>query len=360
MNDTVTGPVVETDVVVIGAGPAGLFAAFELGLQELGAHIVDALPFAGGQCVELYPDKPIYDIPGIRHCTGRELVERLLVQIRPFAPGLHLDQTVDRLEPLPDGRFALATSAGTRFVSRAVVIASGAGAFLPRKPALPGLERFEDDQVLYRVPDDAHLAGEDVVVSGDGDLALEAANRLAALEGADRPRSVTLVHRRDSFRAAEATVARTAELRAAGRLAFMPGQFTALVADAPGDRLAGLALLGADGATHTLAASRFLILQGLSPRLGPITEWGLALERKQLVVDTATFRTSAPGIHAIGDAVTYPGKRKLILCGFHEATLAAFGIAGLLLGGEPVHLQYTTTSPRLHELLGADGSGRGD
>lgn len=352
MNSAPTSYPIETDVVIIGAGPTGLFTAFELGLQELETQIVDALPLAGGQCVELYADKPIYDIPGIQRCTGRELTERLLAQIRPFSPGLHLDQTVTRLEGLSDGHFALETSTGNRFIARAVVIASGAGAFLPRKPALENLARFEGKQVLYRVPEDAAFTDEDVVISGDGDLALEVANRLAALE-AGRPRSITLVHRRDSFRASESILARTTALRASGQLAFIPAQFTGI--DSAEQRLS-LSLLRSDGLTQPLMADRLLILQGLSPKLGAIADWGLALERKQLTVDTATFQTSIPGIHAVGDAITYAGKRKLILCGFHEATLAAFGIASYLQDGAPIHLQYTTTSPRLHALLGADAA----
>ena len=340
---------IETDALVIGAGPVGLFQVFELGLLEIQAHVVDSLPAPGGQCLELYPDKPIYDVPGMPVCTGRELTQRLLQQIRPFGTPLHLQQEVTHLQRRADQRFAVQTSQGTRFVARTVFIAGGVGSFQPRKVKVPGLEAHEGSQVLYRVPDPAALAGLDIVVTGDEDAALEWALRLAE-PGPHRARSVTLLHRRDAFRAAPATVQRMREQCAAGAMRFVAGQIVG-TREVQG-QLTHLEAAGSDDHTLTLPVDRLLACLGLSPKLGPIGEWGLALERKQLVVDTQRFETSEPGIYAAGDVVTYPGKRKLLLCGFHEATLAAFAAAERLFPDRPVQLQYTTTSPRLHQLLG--------
>jgi thioredoxin reductase (NADPH) len=351
-----SAPAIETDALVVGAGPVGLFQVFELGLLELHAEVVDALPHIGGQCAELYPGKPIYDIPGLPVVSGADLVSRLQQQAAPFKPGLHLDQLVSDLARRDDGRFDVATSRGTRFIARCVFIAAGAGAFLPKALKLDGVERFIGRQVHHRLPDPATLAGQQVLVLGDDDGALQAANQLA--EGG-RCASVTLLHRRDSFRASADTLARHHALRADGRLRFVAGQPVALcTADGDAQRLTGLDVIDSDGATHPLVADTVLPLLGLSPRLGPIADWGLAMERRQLTVTTDTFETAEPGIHAVGDINTYPGKRKLLLCGFHEATLAAFGAAARLAGGKPPLLQYTTTSPRLHALLGVDGADR--
>ncbi|MDE2093222.1 MAG: NAD(P)/FAD-dependent oxidoreductase [Burkholderiales bacterium] len=340
---------IETDAVVVGAGPVGLFQVFELGLQGIHAHVIDALPFPGGQCIELYPDKPIYDIPATRVCTGRELVARLLDQIEPFGAVFHLDQQVDRVQPQPDGRFLIDSSVGTRWLAKTIVIAGGVGAFQPRRLKLDGLAAFEGSQLRYRVPEAAGLAGQRVLIIGDADAALECAIGLASA-GPRQAASVTLMHRRDEFKAAAATIEQLQQLRAAGRVQFVAAQATAI--EQAGGRLTALQVLGAEGTARTLPLDTLLVLTGLSPKLGPIADWGLALERKQLVVDTATLQTSTPGIYAVGDVNTYPGKRKLILCGFHEATLAAFAAAERVFPGRPVHLEYTTTSPRLHRALG--------
>lgn len=341
--------VITTDALVIGAGPIGLFQVFQLGLLELRAQVVDSLPFVGGQCLELYADKPIYDIPGIPVCSARELVERLQQQIAPFGAGLHLDQEVSGVEPLPDGAgFRITTTSGTVFQAKVVVVAAGAGAFTPRPLKLAGADAFADTQLLYRVPDASRLAGRDVIVIGDGDGALEAALALADARSAA---SVTLLHRRDEFRAAQATIDRMHAACTAGAMRFVAALPTGFEADGQG-RLHTLQVMSADGATHALRADTLLVLQGLSPRLGPIAQWGLALDRKQLVVDTARFETSTPGIYAVGDIVNYPGKKKLIVCGFHEATLAAWAAAERVFGERTPALQYTTTSPRLHALLG--------
>ncbi|MBP6899935.1 MAG: NAD(P)/FAD-dependent oxidoreductase [Burkholderiaceae bacterium] len=346
---------IRTDALVIGAGPVGLFAVFELGLLELGAQVVDALPHAGGQCTELYADKPIYDIPGLPASTGADLVQRLQQQITPFRPGWHLGQQVASLAPQADGRFQVSTDQGTQFDAGVVLIAAGAGAFVPRSLKLEGLEQQLGRQVHHRMPAPAGLAGRQVVVSGDEDLALgQAADLAEALQRGDAnaPARVSLLHRRDQFRASPATLARVQALREAGALHFVAGQPQQLVQD-PQGRLQALRLIGSDEQLSDLPCEQWLLLLGLSPRLGPLADWGLALQRKQLVVDTAQFQTSQPGVYAAGDIVHYPGKRKLLLCGFHEATLAAFAAAERLRGGH-VHLQYTTTSPRLHQLLGLE------
>jgi len=347
--------ILQTDCLIIGAGPAGLFQVFELGLREISAHVVDALPFAGGQCVELYGDKPIHDIPALPACTGRELTERLLAQIAPFPTPLHFDQLVSHVARRDDGRFDVRTQAGLQFDCGAIVLAAGVGAFVPRTLKLPGLDAFEGRQLFHRaerVPADA-LAGKHVVVSGATEQALAFATRLcgAVARGApDAPARVTLIHRRDVFDAEDDTVVAFRGACDAGTLHFVVGQPTGLALD--GDRLAALTLLDASGASVPLQADTVVVLQGLSPKLGPLAAWGLALERRQVHVETAKFATSVPGIFAIGDVIHYPGKQRLILSAFHEATLAAAGVAGHLSPGDDGPLEYTTSSPRIHKLLG--------
>lgn len=346
--NTDTTPIA-TDALVIGAGPAGLFLAFQLGLLEIRCHIVDSLPAPGGQCLALYPDKPIYDIPAIPVCTGRELTEHLLAQLRPMAPAFHLAQQVQRVERRADGRFDVETSAGARFVATALFIAGGVGAFVPRQLALDGLQRFAGQQVLHSgdaLPSAGH---QHVVVLGEDDAALEAALALSSLE-MDRPASITLMHRRDAFKAEPALVAQMRAACAAGRMRFTAGQVVGF--ESHGERLTQLTISSADGLTRTLPVDLLLVLWGLSPKLGPIADWGLQLERKQLVVDTEKFETSEPGIYAVGDVNTYPGKKKLIVCGFHEATMAAYAAAPRVHPDRPVQVQYTTTSTRLHQILG--------
>ena len=338
-------PTIETDALVLGAGPVGLFQVFELGLLGVQAHVVDTLPFAGGQCIALYADKPIYDIPAVKRCTGRELTERLLDQAAPFKPAFHFNQTVDTLERQDDGRFAVQTSAGTRFLARTVFIAAGVGAFQARKLHIEGLDAFEGTQVHYRLLDDDAVRKQDVVVLGGEDSALEAAIALCNSPA----QSVTLVHRREVFQAEATTLAQIKALRASGRLRFAEGQVTGLRAQA---RLHGLLVTDNDGQPRTVALDSLFVFLGLSPKLGPVAQWGLDMERKQLCVDTATFATSVPGIFAVGDINTYPGKKKLILCGFHEATLAAFAAMERITPDERVQLQYTTTSSKLHRALG--------
>lgn len=341
----------ETDVAVIGAGPVGLFAVFELGLLGLSAHVLDALPRIGGQPVELYADKPIYDIPGIEVCTGQELADRLARQIAPFDPPLHLGHRVDALERQEDGRFLLTTRQGLHLWAKAVFIAAGVGAFEPKRLKIEGIDTLENRHLFYATPGAeqmAKMAGQHLVIIGGEDQALEHAISIATGTG-PKPADVTLLHRRDGFQAEPATVERFRALCAEGLLKFAIGQAQGF--DAPAGRLKALHILGSDGNVSPLPADALLVLQGFSPKLGPIADWHLAMERKQLVVDTEKFQTSEPGIFAMGDVNTYPGKRKLILSGFHEATLAAFATAEQLAGA-PMPLQYTTSSTLLHKRLG--------
>jgi thioredoxin reductase (NADPH) len=339
---------IETEALVIGAGPVGLFQVFQLGLQGIHCHVIDALPHLGGQCAELYPGKPIYDIPGIPFCTGSELVERLQQQVAPFKPTLHLGQQVSSIQRQADQRLALSTHTGQTFLTRALFIAAGVGAFVPRRMVLDGLDAFEGRQVFAEHPAPEHWAGQHLVVAGEGDAALQTC--LDAIQGPQAAASVTLLHRRDQFTAAPELVAQMREACGAGRMRFVAGQPTGTRVEQ--GRLQALELLNPQGDNEWLSLDVLQTCLGLSPKLGPVAQWGLAMERKQLVVNTENFATSEPGIFAVGDINTYPGKKKLILCGFHEATLAAFGAVALLRPEEKTLLQYTTTSTLLHQRLG--------
>lgn len=339
---------VKTDTVIVGAGPCGLFQVFELGLLGLSAHVVDTLPAPGGQCTELYPDKPIYDIPALPVCGAQELIDRLLKQIAPFSPQFHLGQQVVEMAPRPDGHFFVRTSKGTEFLTRSIVIAAGLGAFAPVELSVPGVAPLVDRQVFYRVRDPEAHRGKHLVVLGGGDSALDWALNL--IEVAE---SVTLIHRSEKFKAAPASVQKMRDLCEDLRMQFLVGQVTGVETDA-GGTLRQLRVIAADGVTRRLELDHLLVFFGLHPRLGPIADWGLALHKQQIAVDMSTFETNVPGIYAIGDICHYPGKKKLILSGFHEAALAAFAIKARLNPGEKVHLQYTTTSPIMHKRLGVD------
>jgi len=340
---------VHAEVLIIGAGPCGLFQVFELGLLGLSAHVVDSLQHPGGQCAELYPDKPIYDIPALPVCGAQELVDRLLKQIKPFNAGMHLGQEVCELARRDDGRFHVRTSTGTTFDAGAIVIAAGLGSFQPRRIGLEQSESFEGGAIQYRVRNAGELSGKRLVLFGGGDSALD-----WTLELAPRAASLALVHRRAEFRAAPASVAKMRELVAAGRMRYIEGLAQSLlVADGT---LRGVRIKASDGTLHELEADRLLVFFGLHPKLGPIAEWGLELERKALKVDTEKFATNVPGIFAVGDINTYPGKKKLILSGFHEAALAAFAIQHYLYPQKKQFLQYTTTSPVMHKRLGVPDS----
>jgi thioredoxin reductase (NADPH) len=340
---------IETDAVIIGAGPVGLFQVFELGLLEIKAHVIDSLPEVGGQCIELYPDKPIYDIPAIPVCTGRELVNNLLKQIEPFKAQFHLNQEVCTLERQVDGRFLIRTSQDQQFLSKVIFVAAGVGAFQPRTLNLDGIESLVDKQVFYRVRNPEQFIGKRVVVCGGGDSALD-----WALYFADQAASVTLIHRRDEFKAAPQSVAKMRALCADRKMELIIGQITGIKSS--NDKLAEIAVTNIDGDIQNIALDALLLFYGLSPKLGPIADWGLDIDRKQIAVDTACFQTSTPGIYAVGDINIYPGKKKLILSGFHEAALAAFAAAAYLAPEKQIQLQYTTTSPKLHKALGVSPS----
>jgi len=336
---------VVTDVVIVGAGPCGLFQVFELGLLGISAHVVDSLPRVGGQCAELYPDKPIYDIPALPVCGAQELIDRLMQQIHPFGAVFHLGEQVTELARQDNGRFTLKTSAGTVFDAGAVVLAAGLGSFQPRRLGVPGSEPFENVSLHYKVQSAAAFAGKRLVIFGGGDSALDWTLALAPAAA-----SLTLVHRRGEFRAAAASVARMRALESAGKLRFVEG-----IADSVQSRdglLTGVTVRRTGGERLSLEAEQVLVFFGLHPKLGPIAEWQLVIEKKALRVDTEKFQTSTPGIFAIGDINIYPGKKKLILSGFHEAALAAFAIQHHLYPDKKQFLQYTTTSPIMHRRLG--------
>lgn len=347
-NATANKTPIEADAVIVGAGPVGLFQVFELGLLEIKAHVIDSLQNVGGQCVELYPDKPIYDIPAVPVCTGQELTDNLLKQIEPFEPTFHLGQEVTVVEKREDGRFNLETSTGTRFITKTIFIAAGVGSFQPRTLKVDGIEQFEGKQLFYRVKDPVQFHGKNLVICGGGDSALDWALNLVG-----KAESVVLIHRREDFRAAPASVAKMKELCDNYEMQFLVGQITGM--ETKDDKLSEIKVTGADGVTRRMPLDDLLVFFGLSPKLGPIAEWSLEIERKQLkVMNTEKFETNIPGIFAVGDINTYPGKKKLILSGFHEAALAAFGAAPYIFPEKKIHMQYTTTSPKLHKILGVE------
>ena len=347
---------IHTDAVVIGAGPAGLFQVFQLGLLGLQAHVIDALPEPGGQCVALYPDKPIYDIPGVPVCTGRSLTAQLLEQAAPFlsASRMHLGQQVDTLAvddtvPLGAHRFTLHTDQGTAFRARAVFVAAGAGAFVPRALALPGLNGAPAN-LHHHLLEAAPWAGQHLTVAGGGDEALHTVLTLLDTPPAQAPARISLLHRRDQFQAEPALDAAVRDALAKGRVQLVLGVPQG-VQQAEDGRLLAIDLAQADGSlVHT--TDHLLVQLGLSPKLGPLSDWGLPMARKQINVDPATFASGVPGVYAVGDINTYPGKKRLLLCAFHEATLAAHAASALLNPDTPQHLLYTTTSPLLLQRLG--------
>lgn len=337
----------KTDVVVIGAGPCGLFQVFELGLQGMRTHVIDSLDRAGGQCMELYPNKPIYDIPAFPAVAADELVSRLLQQIAPFKPCFHYGQQVAEVESLEQGSiFRVTTDHGLVIEAFAVVIATGAGSFQPVKLKVANIDRFEDQSLFYRVRDPAVHAGKDLVILGGGDTALDWVIELQRVA-----RSITLIHRSDRFRAAPSSVAKMHRLCEALQMQFIQGAVTDFEIDNDG-RLHTLKVTAGDGVTRRLDLDQLLVFFGLSPKLGPIASWGLAMHKHQILVDTAKFQSSVSGIFAVGDCNDYPGKKNLILSGFHEAALAAFAIKERLSPDKKIYLQYTTTNHVMHERLG--------
>lgn len=328
-----------TDIAVIGAGPVGLFAVFELGILGFQCHVIDTLSHVGGQCRALYPEKPIYDIPGFPTILAGELVDRLAEQATPFSPVYHLGQRVEALSGDVDSGFRLTTSAGTSVACRAVVIAAGAGAFGPNRPPLPGIEAYEGRSVHYWVGQPADFEGRRVVIAGGGDSAVDWAISLSRIAA-----SVKVVHRREKFRAQPESVRQLQSLAAQGRVELVvPYQLSGLAGDPASGRLETVEVATLEDERQRLPADDLLALFGLSMNLGPVAEWGLALERGQLAVEASTCQTSVAGIFAIGDVAHYPGKLKLILTGFAEAALAAHAVYPLLHPEQPLHWEYSTT-----------------
>jgi thioredoxin reductase (NADPH) len=340
--------IIETDALIIGAGPVGLFAVFELGLLDIKAHLVDILDKPGGQCAELYPEKPIYDIPALPVVTGQELTGRLMEQIKPFGPVFHLGERVDSLIRR-DGGFDVSTDAGTHFHAKVVVIAAGGGSFTPKRPPLKGIEDFEGKSIFYAVRKIEAFRGKRVVVAGGGDSALDWTLNLEPVA-----ESVTLVHRRANFRAAPDSVNKMRALAEAGRLRFLIGQVNRLEgADGQLTKVyAHGPVEGGGEAEFAIDADCLLPFFGLTMKLGPVADWGLNLHENLIPVDTEKFETSEPGIFAIGDINTYPGKLKLILSGFHEAALMAQQAYRIVYPGKRLVFQYTTSSSNLQKKLG--------
>ena len=333
----------KTDVIIIGAGPCGLFAVFELGLLGLSAHLIDILDKPGGQCAELYPEKPIYDIPAWPVISGQDLAGRLMEQIAPFSPTFHFGELAESLIKTPNGLWRITTDAGTTIEAPVIVIAAGGGSFMPKKPPLEGIDAYENESVFYAVREIESFRGKRVVIAGGGDSALDWTLNLQPV--AER---VTLVHHRDGFRAAPHSVARMKQIAAEGLIDFVVGKLDTIVGDAPA--LSGVAVTSADGQT-ILPADRFLCFFGLTMKLGPIAEFGLNFSENLIPVDTEKFETSEPGIFAIGDINHYPGKLKLILSGFHEAALMSQAAFQICRPGERLRFQYTTSSTQLQQRL---------
>ncbi len=342
-NDSADGAI-EADALIVGAGPVGLFAVFELGLLDVKAHVVDILNRPGGQCAELYPEKPIYDVPGLPIVTGQELTDRLMAQIKPFGATFHFDQRIDKLSRRTDGAFELDTDAGTKFIAKSVIVAAGGGSFTPKRPPLEGIEAYEGHSVFYSVRRIEDMRGKDILIVGGGDSALDWTLNLAPVA-----KSLTLMHRRDDFRGAPHSVEKMREMVVNGKVKLVIGQVTKLHGE--GNQLSGATVKTAGGEQH-VECNRLLPFFGLTMKLGPIADWGLNLHENLIPADPEKFETSEPGIFAIGDINTYPGKLKLILCGFHEAALMSQAVARLVHPGKKITFQYTTSSTSLQKKLG--------
>lgn len=334
----------ETDAVVIGAGPVGLFAVFQLGLVDIKACVIDILDKPGGQCSELYPEKPIYDIPALPTVTGQELTDRLMEQIKPFGATFVFGERVDALERSEDGRFRLKTDSGREIRAKVVVVAAGGGSFTPKRPPLTGIEAYEGTSVFYSVRRMETFAGKDVLIVGGGDSALDWTLSLQPVA-----KSLTLLHRRDEFRAAPHSVEKMRALVAEGKVRLMIGQMTAL--DGENGQLAGVTVRTADG-EERIVVNALLPFFGLTMKLGPVASWGLNLNENLVLVDTEKFETSEPGIFAVGDINWYPGKLKLILSGFHEVALMAQQAHKYVHPDKKLTFQYTTSSTSLQKKLG--------
>lgn len=328
---------IETDILIIGAGPTGLFAVFEAGLLKLKCHIIDALPQPGGQLSELYPKKPIFDIPGYPEVLAGDLVNNLMEQIKQFQPGFTLNEKAETIDKLDDGSFIVTTNKGTKHHAKAVAIAGGLGSFDPRKPPIENIEKYEDKGVEYFVKDPELFRDKRIVIAGGGDSALDWSIFLA-----DVAAKVTLIHRRNEFRGALDSVEKVQEFKKLGLINLIT---PAEVVQLHGENQLEAVTIDVDGKQERIETDYFIPLFGLSPKLGAIAEWGLEIEKNAIVVNNALdYQTNIPGIYAIGDVNTYPGKLKLILCGFHEATLMCQSIYQRLNPGKKYVLKYTTVS----------------
>jgi thioredoxin reductase (NADPH) len=344
MNDPI-----KTDVLIIGAGPCGLFAVFELGLLDMKAHLVDILDKIGGQCAELYPEKPIYDIPGVPYTTAHGLVDALMAQIKPFGARFHLQEMVETIEKIGDPLFRVTTDQGKLFEAKIVVIAAGGGSFQPKRPPIPGIEAYEEKSVLYAVRKMEALRGKRILIVGGGDSALDWTLNLAPIAS-----HLTLLHRRDQFRAAPDSVNKMMALVGEGKIDFVLGQVAAL--EGEGGQIAKAVVKRNDGSDFHIACDALLPFFGLTMKLGPVTNWGIELKDGELIpVDTAAFESSVPGIFAIGDINWYPGKLKLILSGFHEGALMAQKAHRYVYPDKRLVFQYTTSSSSLQKKLGVRG-----
>lgn len=341
------GETIKTDVLIIGAGPCGLFAVFELGLLDMKVHLVDILDKIGGQCAELYPEKPIYDIPAIPLVTGQGLTDALLEQIKPFHPAFHLNEMVETIEKIGDPLFRVTTDAGQVFETKVVVISAGGGSFQPKRPPVPGIEAYEGTSVFYAVRKMEQFRDKDLLIVGGGDSALDWTLNLHPVA-----RRVTLLHRRDDFRAAPHSVEQMRKLVAAGQMDLQIGQVTAL--EGEGGHLTGAVIKGNDNESVRIDCNTILPFFGLTMKLGPVANWGVTLENNLIPVETASFETNVPGIFAIGDINTYPGKLKLILSGFHEGALMAQKAYHYVYPDKRLVFQYTTSSSSLQKKLGVN------
>ncbi len=336
---------IKTDVLIIGAGPVGLFAVFELGLLDMKAHIVDILDRPGGQCAELYPEKPIYDIPAIPVISGQGLTDALIEQIKPFGPVLHYGEMIETLERIGEPLFRATTDRGTVFEAKVIVIAAGGGSFQPKRPPIAGIEGYEGRSVQYAVRRMDDYRGKKILIIGGGDSALDWTLNLAPVA-----QHVTLMHRRNAFRAAPDSVNKMQALVAEGRMDFVLGSVTELEGEDGQVRVAHAKR--DDGSMFTIACDAVLPFFGLTMKLGPVANWGLELKGQLIPVGTETFETNIPGVFAIGDINTYPGKLKLILSGFHEAALMAQKAHRYVFPDKRLVFQYTTSSTNLQKKLG--------
>jgi thioredoxin reductase (NADPH) len=337
---------IKTDVLIIGAGPCGLFAVFELGLLDIKAHLVDILDKIGGQCAELYPEKPIYDIPGIPYVTGAGLTKALLEQIKPFGPTFHLQEMVEKIEKIGDPEFRVTTDQGKVFECKVVLIGAGGGSFQPKRPPIPGIEAYEEQSVFYAVRKMEQFRDKRLLIVGGGDSALDWTLNLAPIAS-----HLTLLHRRDQFRAAPDSVNKMMALVGEGKIDFVLGQVTSL--EGEGGRISKAVVKTNDGSDFHIACDALLPFFGLTMKLGPVAEWGIEMKDGELIpVDTESFETSVPGIFAIGDINWYPGKLKLILSGFHEAALMAQKAHRYIFPNKRLVFQYTTSSSSLQKKLG--------